>query len=197
MGMGETLANLDALLPAMAIVTGPDGLGIIPRRLTISTVGLPGAIRRLATSGAAYHLAISLHAADDALRNQLVPANRKIGVDAVLAAAEDFFEETGLRVTFEYVLLADVNDRPQHARRLAARLKGRPALINVIPYNPVADLPYRAPSPKATARFVELLESAGLNVKVRYRKGEKIDAACGQLRRQSSLEIDPESLLGK
>lgn len=190
MGMGEPLANLDNLLPALAVVADPQGLGISVRRITISTVGLPQAMRRLADAGAGYHLAVSLHAADDPLRNELVPANRKIGIDAVLAAADDFFQRTGRRVTFEYVLLAELNDRPRHARRLAARLAGRPALVNVIPYNPVAGLPYRAPRPQATARFVELLESAGLKVKVRYRKGDRIDAACGQLRRQATFAED-------
>ena len=90
---------------------------------------------------------------------------------------------TGRRVTYEYVLLADVNDRPEHARQLAARLQGRPALINLIPYNPVPGLPYRTPSPAATARFVEILVQNGLNANIRHRKGDRIGAACGQLRR--------------
>ena len=183
MGVGEPLANLDRLLPALATATGADALGIGARRITISTVGLPEGIRRLADERCQYHLAVSLHAPDDALRNQLVPANRKIGIAPILAAADDYFEATGRRVTFEYVLLAGVNDRPEHADRLAALLRGRPALVNVIPYNPVAGLPYRTPPAAASARFVETLEQGGLNVKIRYRKGDRIDAACGQLRR--------------
>lgn len=183
MGVGEPLANLDALLPALAAATAADGLGIGARRITISTVGLPRGIRRLAEQNCQYHLAVSLHAPDDELRNLLVPANRKLGIAAILAAADDYFERSGRRVTFEYVLLADLNDRPEHARRLAVLLRGRPALVNVIPYNPVSELPYRAPSAAATARFVEILREANLNVKIRYRKGERIDAACGQLRR--------------
>ena len=183
MGVGEPLANLDALLPALGSVTAPDGLGISARRITISTVGLPKPIRRLADQNCRYHLAVSLHAADDELRNGLVPANRKTGIPAILAATDDYFQATGRRVTFEYVLLSGVNDGPEHADRLAALLKGRPALVNVIPLNPVADLPYRTPSPAASARFVEILQHAGLNVKIRYRKGDRIDAACGQLRR--------------
>jgi 23S rRNA (adenine2503-C2)-methyltransferase len=117
------------------------------------------------------------------LRNQLVPANRKVGIAAVLEAADYYFEKTGRRVTYEYVLLADRNDQPEHARKLIALLKGRPALINLIPYNPVSGLPFRTPSPSATARFVDLLTLAGLNINIRYRKGDRIDAACGQLRR--------------
>jgi 23S rRNA (adenine2503-C2)-methyltransferase len=182
MGMGEPLANLDQLLPALATATAPDGLGISARRITISTVGLSKPMRRLADLDCQHHLAVSLHAPDDELRSRLVPANRKTGIAEVLAAADYYFERTGRRVTFEYVLLADVNDQPAHAQRLVGLLKGRPALVNVIPYNRVADLPYETPKPAATARFVEILTQGGLNVKIRYRKGSRIDAACGQLR---------------
>jgi 23S rRNA (adenine2503-C2)-methyltransferase len=184
MGMGEPLANLDRLLQALATATGPDALGISARRITISTVGLPDAIRRLADQGPAYHLAVSLHAPDDELRNRLVPANRKTTIAPILAAADHYFHETGRRVTYEYVLLADVNDQPEHARRLVGLLKGRPALVNVIPYNRVADLPYHTPSASASARFTKILREGGLNTKIRYRKGDRIAAACGQLRGQ-------------
>ena len=126
MGMGEPLLNLDRLLPALADAAAPDGLGISARRITISTVGLPEGIRRLAGENIQYHLAISLHAADDELRNQLVPANRGVGVVALMAAADEYFDKTGRRVTFEYVLLGGVNDRPEHARQLIA-LAARPA----------------------------------------------------------------------
>ncbi len=183
MGMGEPLANLDALLRTLQVVTSPEGLGIGVRRITISTVGLPPAIRRLAESGVQYHLAVSLHAPNDELRTEIVPTNRKVGIASILEATDAYFATTGRRVTFEYVLLADVNDGEQQARQLAALLKGRPSLINLIPYNPVAGLPYQTPTPERTTRFVEILESAGLAVKTRYRKGDRIDAACGQLRR--------------
>jgi len=182
MGVGEPLANLDRLLPALERITDPDGLGISGRRVTISTVGLPEPIRRLARSGRPYHLAVSLHAPNDALRNAIVPANRKIGLQAILAAADDYFAETGRRVTFEYVLLDGVNDRAEHARELVALLAGRPALVNLIPLNPVEGLPHRPPSSSQTARFAETLSAGGLSVKVRYRKGDRINAACGQLR---------------
>jgi 23S rRNA (adenine2503-C2)-methyltransferase len=188
MGMGEPLANLDRLLPALETATRPDGLGIGVRRITISTVGLPKGIRRLADLDCQYHLAVSLHAPDDELRNRLVPANRKTGIAAVLEAADYYFDKTGRRVTFEYVLLADINDQPEHAMRLVALLRGRPALVNLIPYNPVAGLPYHTPKSAATARFAEILENAGLTVATRYRKGDRIDAACGQLRRSSASE---------
>jgi len=183
MGMGEPLVNLDRLLPALETATRPDGLGISARRITVSTVGIPKGIRRLADLDCQYHLAVSLHAANDALRNRLVPTNRKIGIAAVLEAADYYFQKTGRRVMFEYVLLAAVNDQPEHARQLVALLKGRPALVNLIPYNPVVGLRYHTPRSTATARFAEILERAGLSVAVRYRKGNRIDAACGQLRR--------------
>lgn len=186
MGMGEPLANLPRLLPALERAHRPDGLGIGARRITISTVGLPAGIRRLAEVGTPYHLAVSLHAPNDALRNELVPTNRRVGIGPILEASDDYFRVTGRRVTFEYVLLADVNDRPEHARQLAERLRGRTALVNVIPYNPVEGLPYRTPAAEVTARFVSILSGAGIAVKVRYRKGDRIEAACGQLRRRHS-----------
>ena len=184
MGMGEPLANLDALLRALQVVTSPDGLGISARRVTISTVGLAPAIRRLAETGVQYHLAVSLHAPNDPLRTEIIPTNHKVGIAAILEATDAYFSITGRRVTFEYVLLADINDSEQHARQLAALLKGRPSLVNLIPYNPVSELPYQTPPPERTARFAEILESSGLAVKTRYRKGDRIDAACGQLRRK-------------
>jgi 23S rRNA (adenine2503-C2)-methyltransferase len=186
MGMGEPLLNLDAVLPALATAADRDGLGIGARRITISTVGIPEGIRRLARENCQYHLAVSLHAANDSLRNEIVPANRGFGIAAILAAADDYFEQTGRRVTFEYVLLAGVNDWPEHAAELVKLLRGRPALINLIPYNPVAGLPYRTPASSVTARFVETLTHGGLNVAIRHRKGDRISAACGQLRRGSS-----------
>lgn len=183
MGMGEPLANLDALLPALEEATRPDGLGVSHRRITISTVGLPKAIRRLAQEETRYRLAISLHAPDDELRNQIVPTNKKIGVDEILAAADEYYQATRRRLTFEYVLLADLNDQPEHAHRLVRLLRGREALVNVIPYNPVEGLPYGTPSYEAQKTFRKVLEQGGLAVRFRHRKGDQIDAACGQLRR--------------
>jgi 23S rRNA (adenine2503-C2)-methyltransferase len=183
MGMGEPLANLDALLPGLALASSRKGLGISARRITISTVGLPAAIRRLANDHCPYHLALSLHAPNDELRSQLVPTNRKIGIQAILEATDEYFALTKRRVTYEYVLLAGVNDQPVHARELVALLRGRPALVNLIPHNPVEGLPYKTPAPTVTVRFSEILSQGGLSVAIRYRKGDRIDAACGQLRR--------------
>lgn len=186
MGMGEPLANLDGVLPALALLASPEGLGIGVRRVTISTVGLPKGIRQLADADCPYHLAVSLHAPNDEIRDRLVPANRGVGIKVILSAADYYFKKTGRRVTYEYVLLADINDRPEHAKQLAVLLQGRPSLINLIPYNPVPDLPFRTPTSAATANFAEILDKQGLTPAIRYRKGDKISAACGQLRRSQS-----------
>ena len=183
MGMGEPLANLDNLLPALREASAPDALGISPRRITISTVGLPKAIDRLTQEGLRYNLAVSLHASDNTQRGRLVRAGRNIPLADIMQAADRYFESSGRRLTFEYVLLAGENDSADDARRLAKLLAGRGVLLNVIPYNPVAGLPYRTPSRESVKRFGDALESAGVNIQVRQRKGAKIDAACGQLRR--------------
>ncbi|MEX0819573.1 MAG: 23S rRNA (adenine(2503)-C(2))-methyltransferase RlmN [Pirellulaceae bacterium] len=189
MGMGEPLANLDRLLPALEIASSPAGLGISPRRITISTVGLPAAMRRLTDECPRYNLAVSLHAPNDDLRNQLVPVNRQTGLQDILAEADRYFEASGRRLTFEYVLLGGLNDQPEQAQQLASLLRGRPALLNVIPYNPVAGLPYKTPSLAAQRRFREILDKAGMNIQFRQRKGDEINAACGQLRRSTPSVI--------
>jgi 23S rRNA (adenine2503-C2)-methyltransferase len=185
MGMGEPLANLDNVLSALHWASDSTGLGISPRRITISTVGLPAAIRRLAENDCRYHLAISLHAPEDELRNELVPVNRKVGVHELMSAADHYFSVSGRKLTFEYVLLDRINDSPEHARKLSRLLAGKIALLNVIPYNPVAGLPYNTPNPATIAQFREILEDHGIVVKFRQRKGDQINAACGQLRRKT------------
>ena len=183
MGMGEPLANLDRLLPALATAQDPEGFGISQRRITVSTVGLPKGIDRLTDENPGYHLAVSLHAADDTLRTQLVPVNQSTGLAEVMESADRYWETSGRRLTFEYVLLGGVNDSQEHAASLVRLLGGRAALVNVIPYNAVAGLPWREPSQGSRERFLEVLREAGVNVQVRRRKGARIDAACGQLRR--------------
>ncbi len=193
MGMGEPMANLDALLEALAAATAADGLGIGARHVTISTVGVPVKIRRLADLGKQYHLAVSLHAPNDALRNRIVPTNDKIGLAAILEAADYFHEQTGRQVTYEYVLLRDLNDRAAHAAELGRLLRGRQAHVNLIPFNDVAGLEYRRPAQEAVNDFTAILKQYGVSVKVRKRKGADIDAACGQLRR-SALAESPSPL---
>lgn len=208
MGMGESLANLDNLVTALdRLCSTDDGLGISQRRVTISTVGLPEKIVKLAALDRQYHLAVSLHAPTEALRNTLVPVNNKIGLNAVLAAADAYFERTGRQVTYEYVLLRGINDRPSDARDLSNLLVDRHAHVNLIPYNPVEGLPYERPEPESIKRFTTILRNGSVSVTVRRTKGRAIDAACGQLRRRldhtdsddrrrglnRSLDSDPES----
>ncbi len=193
MGMGEPLANLDNVLQALEIASQPWGLGISPRRITVSTVGLPPSIRKLADRDSRVHLAISLHAPNDELRNQLVPVNDKIGIAPILESADYYFEKTGRRLTYEYVLLAGLNDSVQHARELTRLLGQRNALLNVIPYNPVAGLPYKTPSAESIKKFQEILQGAGIRIKFRQRKGDQINAACGQLRRTNLVQLSSES----
>jgi 23S rRNA (adenine2503-C2)-methyltransferase len=195
MGMGEPLANLEALLAALDAATAKDGLGIGARHVTISTVGLPAKIRRLADLGKQYHLAVSLHAPNDTLRTQIVPTNEKTGLEAILAAADYFFEQTGRQVTYEYVLLGGINDGPAQAQELVHLLRGRRAHVNLIPFNDVPGLPYRRPTDEALTAFVATLRRGGISVKVRKRKGSAIDAACGQLRRRIEGEQEVKELV--
>ncbi|MFH5804012.1 23S rRNA (adenine(2503)-C(2))-methyltransferase RlmN [Alienimonas sp. DA493] len=192
MGIGEPLANLRNLTGVLEELTAPDGLGLSPRRITVSTVGLPAQMRRFAELGKPYNLAVSLHAPNDELRSEIVPVNQKTGLHAVLEAADDYFAATGRRVTYEYVLLAGVNDEPHHAAELAELLAGRTAHVNLIPMNDVAELDFAAPGSPATGRFAAILNDAGVPATVRKRKGADIDAACGQLRRVA--EREPVSL---
>lgn len=188
MGMGEPLANLDAVLAALEVARDPKGLGISPRRITISTVGIPRSIDRLAQYSTPFHLAISLHAPNNALRDRLVPVNKRIGIEDILSAADRYFAATGRRLTFEYVLLADINDSAECALELVRLLRGKVSMLNVIPYNPVAGLPYQTPDTEAIRNFRAILLQGGINVMFRQRKGDGIDAACGQLRRKRSLQ---------
>lgn len=184
MGMGESLANLDNLIPALDWICSPEGLGMGQRRVTISTVGLPEKMHKLAGLDRQYHLAVSLHAPTEALRDRLVPINEKVGLAAVMEAADAYFHKSGRQVTFEYVLLAGVNDRREDALALVDLLRSRKAHANLIPYNPVEGLPFGRPSPGAVRRFAETVRAGGVSVSVRKTKGRPIDAACGQLRRR-------------
>jgi 23S rRNA (adenine2503-C2)-methyltransferase len=148
-------------------------------------------MRRLAETESRYRLAVSLHAPNDELRRQIVPVSEKIPLSEILAEADHYFERSGRRLTFEYVLLAGINDGIEHAQQLAALLSGRTAILNVIPYNPVGGLPYRTPSLAAQQQFRRTLESRGLHVHFRHRKGDAIDAACGQLRRRAQASALP------
>ncbi len=180
MGIGEPLANYRNLMLALDFLTDQFGLGA--RRVTVSTIGLPSKIREFARSGRQFNLAVSLHAPNDRLRTEIVPMNKGTGLQDILAAADVYFAHTGRRISYEYVLLSDVNDHPEHAEELAALLRGRNAHVNLIPMNGVTELPMTAPTPPRTRQFAGVLETRGIQVTVRKRKGADIDAACGQLR---------------
>ncbi len=183
MGMGEPLANYASVLTAVRALTSPvpQGLGISQRAVTISTVGLVPAVRRLAAEGLSVRLAVSLHAPDDGLRDELVPVNRRWPVAEVLAAAWDYAAATGRRVSIEYAMIRDVNDHPWRADALAGLLAGRLAHVNLIPLNPTPGSRWTASDPVVAAEFQRRLADRGIPVTVRDTRGTEIDGACGQL----------------
>jgi 23S rRNA (adenine2503-C2)-methyltransferase len=192
MGMGEPLANLDATLAAIERLHGDFALSA--RHITVSTVGIPPGIRRLAAQALPVTLAVSLHAPDDELRDQLVPINRRYPLDDVLAAAEEYLEMSGRRLSFEYAMIDGVNDSPAQAGALARRLRGLGAHVNLIPLNPTAGFGVPATPPERITRFAERLRAGGVNATVRRNRGTTIDAACGQLRARHSTA--PATMVG-
>jgi 23S rRNA (adenine2503-C2)-methyltransferase len=186
MGMGEPGHNLEAVLAALESLLDPEGMNLAARRITLSTVAPKGVLPRLAAWGREIKLALSVHAPDDALRHKLVPGVRKRSLAETLQEAELLFRSTGREYTIEYVLLREVNDRPEHAVALAKLLRGHRCHVNLIPYNPVSELDFRRPSDPDQKRFANLLMQSGLPVTLRNSLGSSRDAACGQLRRRSS-----------
>lgn len=188
MGMGEPLLNYEATLEAIRRLSDPHGFRLGQRHITLSTVGIVPEIDRLAgetsPSGGPLQitLAISLHAATDELRHRLVPVNRRYGLDALLAACRRYVVRTGRRISFEWVLIADVNDSPAQAQALADRLQGLTAHVNLIPLNPTPAYEGRPPSRPAIAAFTAVLERRGIPFTLRVRRGIDIQAGCGQLR---------------
>ncbi len=181
MGMGEPMANYQAVIESVRRFSNAELLGISPRRIVVSTSGLIPRIVQLAEEQLPVTLAISLHAARDELRDVLVPINRKYPVHDLVEAAQAYAAKTGRRVSYEWVLLADVNDTERDAKELGRLLRRKLAHVNLIPFNPVEDTPYRAPARAAIRRFKEMVEAQGLNVTVRDTRGREADAACGQL----------------
>jgi 23S rRNA (adenine2503-C2)-methyltransferase len=181
MGMGEPLANYRNVVPAMRIFMDDLGYDLSRRRVTLSTSGLVPQIYKLAEE-CNVALAVSLHAPDDELRNQLVPINRKHPIEELLAACWHYIDkQNGRSVTFEYVMLEGVNDQPAHARALARRLRGRPAKLNLIPFNRFPGTSYRCSSAAAMLLFRDILNEHGVIATIRRTRGDDIDAACGQL----------------
>ena len=191
MGMGEPLANYDAVLQALRILNAPEGLTIGARHITISTCGVVPGIRRLAEEGVQFELSVSLHAPSDALRDRLMPVNKRWPLAELLAACRDYTARTGRIVTFEYTLVAGVNDRPEHAAELAERLRGDKCRVNLIPLSPVAEFDGRPPEPAVCEAFQCALEASRVNVTLRRSRGGGVDAACGQLRLHRRKQVVP------
>jgi len=181
MGMGEPMANYQAVIESVRRLSDPELLGISPRRVVVSTSGLIPRIEQLGEEKLSVTLAISLHAARDELRDVLVPINRKYPVADLIASAQGYADKTRRRVSYEWVLLGGVNDTERDAKELGALLRGKLAHVNLIAFNPVEDTPYEAPDRAGVRRFRELIEAQGLNVTVRDTRGREADAACGQL----------------
>ena len=181
MGMGEPLANYAHVSDSVDRLTDPDGFAMSPRRITVSTVGIPQNIRRLATDHPHVNLAVSLHAPDPKLREELVPVPGA-SLEEILDAVRDHNRRTSGRVTFEYVLLRGVNDNRGHARRLAAQIRGLRAHVNLIPLNPSPGVVGERPSRRATLGFQQALQECGVPTTIRVEQGRDIAAACGQLR---------------
>lgn len=182
MGMGEPLANFDAVVSALQLMIDDNAYGLSRRRVTVSTSGLVPALDRLSEHTDAA-LAVSLHAPNDELRDRLVPINRKYPLAQLMDSCRRYVEATGAHsgVTFEYVLLAGVNDRPEHANQLAGLLRGIPGKINLIPFNPFPGAPFARPDEASVLAFERRLQKAGYVTTVRRTRGDDIDAACGQL----------------
>jgi len=181
MGMGEPLENYDAVLGALGILTDPNGMGVPSKRITISTVGLVPQVLRLADEGRRYRLAVSLHAASDELRSKLMPVNRRYPLEQLMRAVRIHIEKVRQRVTFEYILIEEINDTMAEAARLVRLVGQLPCRVNLIPYNPIGPGRFRRPSAERIQRFVDYLAPRVAAVTVRYSQGVEIGAACGQL----------------
>lgn len=185
MGMGEPLLNLDAVIAAVKSLNQDVGIGM--RSLTVSTVGIRDRIRQLAQHQLQLTFAVSLHASNQKLREQLIPSAKRYPLEALLDECREYVQLTSRRVTFEYILLAELNDLPEHAVELAGHLRGFQSHVNLIPYNPISEVDYQRPSPRRIQAFVDVLEKQHIAVSVRRSRGLEKDAACGQLRASRSI----------
>lgn len=181
MGMGEPLLNYKNVLESVDRITSPDGLGMSPKRITVSTAGIAKMIRQLGDDAVKFNLALSLHAANDQKRDQIMPINESNTLDVLGDALGYFYKKTGTRITFEYILFYNFNDTLQDAQELWKFTKRVPAKINIIEYNPIAEANFKNTDPQTLDKFAGFLENKGVTVHVRRSRGKDIDAACGQL----------------
>lgn len=181
MGMGEPLLNYKNVLDSIERITAPDGLHMSPKRITVSTAGIAKMIKKLADDQVKFNLALSLHAANDEKRNKIMPINESNTLEALREALNYFYQKTGNKITFEYILFYDFNDSLQDAKELYEFWKRVPARINIIEYNPIAEANYKNADADTLDNFTKFLTNKGVNVHVRRSRGKDIDAACGQL----------------
>src|SRR5690606_33480030 len=196
MGMGEPLHNVEQVTRSIAILTSDIGAGMSHRRITVSSVGLETGIERLGRLDRRPKLAVSLNAASDEVRDQIMPVNRKWNIARLMQTLRAYPLEPRRRITFEYVLLAGINDTPADADRLARLLRGVRCKVNLIPWNPHPGAPYRRPTPEAIESFQNRVKALGLPAYLRTPRGDDIDAACGQLANRSAAAplVQPEAL---
>lgn len=180
MGMGEPLLNTENLLGAIATLNQDVGIG--QRLMTVSTVGIPNQILKLASQRLQITLAVSLHAPNQELRSSLIPSAQRYSISDLLQDCREYVNLTGRRISFEYTLLEGVNDAPVHAQELVTLIKGWQSHVNLIPYNPIDNAPYQRPSPRAVQMFADILSHANITVSIRRTRGLEAQAACGQLR---------------
>ncbi|HTI91426.1 MAG TPA: 23S rRNA (adenine(2503)-C(2))-methyltransferase RlmN [Puia sp.] len=187
MGMGEPLLNYKNVLRAIERITSPDGLAMSPRRITVSTAGVAKMIRQLGEDKVKFKLAVSLHAANDQKRNEIMPINETNNIKALVDALNYFYQQTGNEITFEYILFKDFNDSKQDADELVRLYRQVPAdLVNIIEYNPIDQALFAKPEENAIAAFMQHLEKNKVNARLRRSRGKDIDAACGQLANKDS-----------
>jgi 23S rRNA (adenine2503-C2)-methyltransferase len=187
--MGEPLANYDNLLKALRILNAPWGGAIGARKITISTSGLAPQIRKIADEQLQFRLAVSLHGATDSIRNKIMPVNRKYPLSELTAACEYYQQRKGRVITFEYILIAGINDGLDQVKPLANLARRLNAKVNLIPYNQVEALPWQRPAEEAQEAFLAALKSEKVSATLRREKGHDIDAACGQLRLKTEREL--------
>jgi 23S rRNA (adenine2503-C2)-methyltransferase len=181
MGMGEPLKNYESVVASINILSHPDFCNISQRRMTVSTVGVVEGIKRLSKEGLKVNLVLSLHAPNQHIRKKIIPYARKYPLEDILAAMDEYAQKTKRDITFEYTLLAGINDHPDHAHELAHLLKGKQCTVNLIPYNPVPGLRLKRPEKKTIKQFRSVLYGSHIVNTCRYTKGDDISAACGQL----------------
>ena len=190
MGMGEPLLNYKNVLKSVELITSPNGLGMSPKRITVSTAGIAKLIKQLGDDDVKFNLALSLHAANDAKRSEIMPINDSNSLEALSEALAYFYEKTGTRVTFEYIIFKDFNDSLEDAKELAEFCKVVPCKINIIEYNPIDDAQFEKADSEKTDKFAAFLENTfNLIVNVRRSRGKDIDAACGQLANKNKAAV--------